>query len=195
MRRSEIEEMKTYFGFHYTTDKIKYINGWKDSKNPFGLMSEHSVLEDIMLDGSDKDFILLLKNMNNEIRMPSDRLKKVAFILTAQNNWTKKDEMFFETFYDSEFLFKAVRHSIYILWLLSLKDSKRNKRINKLKKRNTSERIMKETDENLLFVKKVGKMLSILSSLIKEEDFKIYEKVSTWTAKEIFNSPFFKEIN
>ena len=46
--------------------------------------------------------------------------------------------MFFETFYDSEYLFKAIRHSIYILWLLSFKSSKRNKRMNKLNKRDGS---------------------------------------------------------
>ncbi len=195
MRQAEIEKMKIYFGFYYTTDKIKYINGWKDSKNPFGLMSEHSVLEDIMLDGSDKDFILLLKNMNKEMKSPEERLKKVGFILTAQNNWTKRDKMFFETFYDSEYLFKAIRHSIYILWILSLKSSKRNKKMNKLNRRNGLPRTIKETEVELLFVKKIGKMLSILSLLIKKEDFEIYEKISTWTAKEILRSPFFKTEN
>lgn len=194
-----MEKVKTILGFNFKDYEIELSQGWVEAIKPTSILySKKDIFKEVYWNGDEKDFRKLIQNL--KLLKDSEFSDWASYILTAQQNWNKKDQEIFDIFYKKENEMEILQKSTNILWFESGEILKRNRRQKRLIDRKTGLKKIKNSELNLdrdsIFITMFSKMISLyidlkLKDTEKEEIFRRYQNLN---AEEIKKSKIGEKI-
>lgn len=189
-----MSDIKEYLGFKIKdADWIQLEEGWfRPRANIMSIVGELQTFREVFFFGTDVDFDKMLSYFKTEI--PESEFKGwCGFILTAQNNWTKRDQLFFDVVFKSEDLSSIMSSAFKITKRNSFDKTRKHNRSIKLKNRKTG---LPRGGEELVFEKvfkeDVDTFISYIEKAVSSHvDVAVYSKMKELTAQELLELKLF----